>query len=291
MKQLLSDRTQKLAMAVLGTLIFAAGVNLFIVPITLYSGGFLGVGQIIRTLLIDYAHLPIPSNMDISGIVLYIINIPLLILAYRSMGRWFFVCTIVCVTFQTIFLTFIPIPSPAILPDRLAGAIVGGVVAGYGSGMALKNGGCGGGQDILGLYFMKKDRNYSVGKISMLINLAVYVACALMFDLTTVIYSLIYVAVYSFVTDYTHIQNQTMGAIIITTNDEILPTIQKITNRSATLWNGIRYFTQSDCKVIYVALSKYESMQISQAIKQIDDHAFVSFFKIDSITGNFSKHL
>lgn len=291
MKALLSEKSKRLATAVLGTLIFSAGVNVFIVPITLYSGGFLGIGQVIRTLLVDYAHLPIPANMDIAGILLYIINIPLLVLAYRSLGRGFFVSTIVCVTFQTIFLTFLPSPTPPILSDRLAGAIVGGVVAGYGSGLTLRNGGCGGGQDILGLYFMKKDRNYSVGKISMMINAIVYVACALMFDLTTVVYSLIYVAVYSFVTDLVHTQNQNMAALIITTSDEVLPTIQKMTNRSATFWDGIRYYTKSDCKVIMMALSKYEAVHISQTIKQIDDHAFVTFFKVDAIVGNFNKHL
>ena len=291
MKAILSERNKRLFFAVLGTLIFAAGMNLFIVPLNLYSGGFLGIGQIVRTLLVDYAHAPIPSNIDIAGIILYLINIPLLVLAYKSLGRWFFVSTVICVTFQTVFLTFIPNPVPPILSDKLAGAIVGGVIAGYGCGMTLKNGGCGGGQDILGLYFMKKSRNFSVGKISMMINVLGYVACALMFDLTTVVYSLIYVAVYSFVTDLTHTQNQNMACLIITTSDEVLPVIQKITNRSATYWGGIRYFTKSDCKVIFMALSKFEGVQISRAIKEIDDHAFVTFFKVDTIVGNFHKHL
>ena len=165
------------------------------------------------------------------------------------------------------------------------------MIAGYGCGLTLRNGGCGGGQDILGLYFMKKSRNFSVGKISMMINIAVYVACAIMFDLTTVVYSLIYVAVYSFVTDLTHTQNQNMAALIITTNDEVLPAIQKIINRSATYWGGIRYYAKSDCKVIFVALSKFEGIQISRAIQELDDHAFVTFFKADAIVGNFLKHL
>ena len=112
MKALVSEKNKRLVLAVLGTLIFAAGMNLFIVPLNLYSGGFLGIGQIVRTLLVDYAHVPIPSNIDIAGIILYIINIPLLVLAYRSLGRWFFVSTIICVTFQTVFLTFIPSPVP-----------------------------------------------------------------------------------------------------------------------------------------------------------------------------------
>ena len=108
----LHHRWPRLAACVVGELIAAAAVNLFIVPLNLYSGGFLGIGQIVRTLLVDYAHVPIPSNIDIAGIILYIINIPLLVLAYRSLGRWFFVSTIICVTFQTVFLTFIPSPVP-----------------------------------------------------------------------------------------------------------------------------------------------------------------------------------
>ncbi len=292
MKTLFSDQNKQLASAVLGTLIFAAGVNLFISPLNLYSGGFLGIGQIIRTLLVDYAHIPIPSNIDIAGILLYIINIPLLVLAYRSLGRRFFVSTIVCVTFQTLFLTFIPVPTAnPILTDRLASAIVGGAVAGFGCGMTLRNGGSGGGQDILGLYFMKKDRNFSVGKISMMINVVVYVACMLMFDLTTVVYSLIYVAVMSFTTDHFHAQNQNMAAIIVTTNDEVLPTVNHITDRSATYWDGIRYFTKSECRMIFIALSQYEAVKIGKAVKELDDHAFIAFFHIDTIVGNYSKHL
>lgn len=82
-----------------------------------------------------------------------------------------------------------------------------------------------------------------------------------------------------------------MAALIITASDEVLPAIQKMTNRSATYWGGIRYYTKSDCKVILMELLKYEGISINQTIKQIDDHAFVTFFKVDAIVGNFNKHL
>lgn len=286
------EKYRKLALAILGALIFAAGMNLFIVPINLFSGGFLGVGQIVRTILVNYAHIPIPPNVDIAGIILYIINVPLLVLAYRSMGRWFFICTLITVTLQTVFLTVIPTPvDNPILTDPLAAAFVGGVIAGYGSGLILVNGSCGGGQDILGLYFMKKDRSFSVGKISMAINIVVFAACALMFDLTTVVYSLIYVAIYSYVIDHTHAQNQNMAAVIVTTNGDVLPAIQRETDRSFTHWDGMGYYSHKGCHVIFMALSRYESMKIGSVIKEIDAHAFVTFFNINTIVGNYDKHL
>lgn len=287
----MSEQQKKLCVAVLGTLIFSVGMNVFIVPIGLYSGGFLGIGQILRTILVSYVGIPIPSNIDIAGILLYIINIPLLVLAYRNLGKRFFFNTIVCVSLQTVFLTLIPVPAKPILEDRLSASIVGGLLAGYGTGMTLQNGGSGGGQDILGLYLMKKDRNFSVGKITILINLFVYGACAVMFDFTVVIYSLIYVAIYSFVTDHTHAQNQSMGAIIISNNSDIIPAIHRDFNRTATYWTGKGSYSGRECYVIYTALSRYEAMKLRQILKQTDPHAFVVFSDIKDISGNFDKHL
>lgn len=282
---------RRLATAVLGTLLFAAGVNLFIVPISLYSGGFLGIGMVLRTLLVDYAHIPIPANVDIAGILLYIINVPLLVLAYKKLGKRFFVDTLVCVTFQTVFLTLIPIPTVPILTDKLAASIVGGVIAGYGCGMTLQNGGCGGGQDILGLYFMQKDRNFSVGKISMMINIAVFTACALMYDLSTVIYSLIYVAVYNFVTDYTHAQNRNVAAIIITSREDVMPAIRASIDRTATSWEGTGSFAGKKHQILYMVMSQYEAMELCHILKETDPGAFVTFLNVSGILGNFDKHL
>ncbi len=285
------QKNRRLLTAVFGTFIFAAGVNLFIVPIGLYSGGFLGIGQILRTLLVEYAGLPIPKNFDIAGILLYIINIPLLFVAWKHLGKRFFFNTIICVTAQTIFFSIIPIPQVPILEDQLSASIVGGIIAGYGAGITLQNGGSGGGQDILGLYLMKKDRNFSVGKISMMINLLVYTACALMFNFTIVIYSLIYVAVYSFVTDHTHSQNQNMAAFIFTNSEDIIPAINTEFKRSATYWTGRGGYTHKECKVIYTALSRYEAMKLRQMIKQLDPNAFIVFSDIKNIFGKFDKHL
>lgn len=286
----MSEQTKKLGTAILGTLIFSAGMNLFIVPIGLYSGGFLGIGQILRTILVTYAGITIPYNIDIAGILLYIINIPLLWLAYKHLGKRFFFNTIICVSVQTVFLTLIPSPRIPILEDKLAAAIVGGILAGYGTGMTLQNGGSGGGQDILGLYLMKKDRNFSVGKITILINLFVYGACAIMFDFTIVIYSLIYVAVFSFVTDHTHAQNQSMAAVIISHQKEILSTIHDF-NRAATYWEGKGSYSEKECYVIYTALSRYEAVKLRHILKQTDPAAFVVFTDVKNVFGNFDKHL
>ena len=97
-----------------GTAIFAAGVNLFTVPIGLYSGGFVGISQIIRTVLVEYLHLN-AGDFDIAGVVFWIINLPVLFMGYRVMGRVFMVKTILCVTTLTLFMSLIPIPKAPLI--------------------------------------------------------------------------------------------------------------------------------------------------------------------------------
>ena len=108
------------------------------------------------------------------------------------MGRGFFFRTVVTVIVETAALTFIPVPERSLIDDRLTSCVIGGLVAGFGTGLVLRGGSSGGGQDILGLYFTKKFRNFSVGKMATIINVFVYGICLLMFNLETVIYSLIY---------------------------------------------------------------------------------------------------
>ena len=90
-----------------GGILFAAAVNLFIVPLDLYSCGVVGIAQVLRTILVDYMHIPFPHQIDIAGILNFLINIPLFVLAYRSISHSFFVKTLVNVIVQTAALTFI----------------------------------------------------------------------------------------------------------------------------------------------------------------------------------------
>lgn len=76
----------------IGSLLFCAGLNLFIVPVGLYNGGTVGISQIIRTLL--QSRLALPAGFDIAGILNLILNIPLLALAFLQFGRPLFLKTV-----------------------------------------------------------------------------------------------------------------------------------------------------------------------------------------------------
>ena len=74
----LHNRILRLVLAVLGELIAAAALNLFIVPLSLYTGGLLGFCQLVRTLLQDFLGVSFGAY-DIAGVLYFLLNIPLLL--------------------------------------------------------------------------------------------------------------------------------------------------------------------------------------------------------------------
>ena len=140
------NRVLRLVLAVLGELIAAAALNLFIVPLSLYTGGLMGLCQLIRTLLQAQLGLEL-GEYDIAGILYFLLNVPLLIVGYRNLGRGLAVRTIICTVSYSFFYSIIPIPSQPIVDDYLTACLLGGILTGIGSGIVLTCGGSGGGLD------------------------------------------------------------------------------------------------------------------------------------------------
>ena len=153
------NRVLRLVLAVLGELIAAAALNLFIVPLSLYTGGLMGLCQLIRTLLQAQLGLEL-GEYDIAGILYFLLNVPLLIVGYRNLGRGLAVRTIICTVSYSFFYSIIPIPSQPIVDDYLTACLLGGILTGIGSGIVLTCGGSGGGLDVLGLIMSKKDHAF-----------------------------------------------------------------------------------------------------------------------------------
>ena len=282
----------RLFTAVAGMLVFSVGINLFVVPAELYNGGVLGISQILRTLLIRYAHLNFGS-VDIAGLINLLFNIPLFFLAYRSIGRGFFVRTLICVISQTMFLTVIPIPAVPLVEDTLTASLIGGIVAGAGIGISLKNGGSSGGLDILGVYYTKRRQDFSVGRLSLSVNLFIYLACALLFDITVVIYCIIYTAVSTLIMDRTHSQNISTEVFVFTKEkpDQIMDYILKELVRGATYWEAKGGYTEETTNIIFTVISKHELSALKRRLRVLDPQAFVVSKEHVGIEGKFVKHL
>ena len=286
----LHHRWLRLIAAVVGELISAAALNLFIVPLNLYNGGLLGLCQIIRTLMQEYLHISFGAY-DVAGIFYFIINIPILLFAYKTLGRSFVLKTLICTASYSLFYSLIPIPPTPIVEDYLPACLLGGILAGVGSGIVLTCGGSGGGLDIVGLCLSKRGSAFTVGKFSLSFNAFLYAACLILFSPAVAIYSVIYNFFTDMVLDRVHQQNVSVQALIFTREDQdaLARFIIEKLGRSVTYWNGVGAYTGEGVHVLCVCLSKFEIEELLHAVHTMDPHAFVTAQEGTRIYGNFTR--
>ena len=288
----LHHRWPRLAACVVGELIAAAAVNLFIVPLNLYTGGLLGVCQLLRTLAQTHLGWSFGAY-DVAGILYFLLNIPILLLAYKTLGKALVFKTLVCTTSYSLFYSLIPIPSAPIVADRLTACLLGGILAGVGSGIVLTCGGSGGGLDVVGLCLSKRGSRFTVGKFSLTFNFFLYAACLVLFSPEVAIYSVIYNFFTAMVLDRMHQQNVSVQALIFTKGDEgtLARFIIENLGRSVTYWEGIGAYSGENVHVLCVCLSKFEIEELVHAVHTVDPHAFVTTQEGTRIYGNFQRRL
>ena len=277
---------------ILGELIAAFSLNYFIVPLGLYSGGSMGVCQLIRTLLQIWGGLSF-GDYDIAGILYFLSNIPILLYARGILGRKFVLKTVVCTMAFSLFYSVIPAPSTMVVNDPLTACLLGGILTGVGSGLVLTCGGSGGGLDVIGLCLSKKGSRFTVGRFSMTFNAFLYALCLILFTPETAIYSVIYNFASAMVVDKAHQQNISVQALIFTRagEQELGRAIMDQMGRGVTWWGGVGAYTGENVHVLCVCLSKYEIEELFHTVHEMDPHAFITLQEGVRIYGNFQKKL
>ena len=281
----------RLAAGVFGGILMAAGINLIIVPQGMYSGGLYGLCQVIRTLIVT--NLGVQTSVDLAGILYLLVNLPLIALAWRSLGREFVLGMAVVTVVNSVALAVIPSPATPIIADKLTSCLLGGIISGFSSGLILTCGCSTGGLDVLGLYLSKLGKGFTVGRFSITFNAALYTLCAVLFDLSTAIYSAIYVVFQALFLDRVHQQNISVQMLIFTKEDPewLNQTILEKLDRSFTLWEGRGGYSHDQVHVLCVCLSKYEVVSVQMALSEIDPHAFTIIQEGIRVGGNFGRHL
>ncbi|MBR6033732.1 MAG: YitT family protein [Clostridia bacterium] len=281
----------KFAKCILGVFLYSLAVNLFVVPNHLYTGGILGLAQILRTIIVSQFN--INTSIDISSIIYYLINIPLLIIGYKKISKTFIVRTIFTVTLNTIFLMVLPIPKEPLINDLMASTLIGGILCGIGIGMILSTGSSSGGTDIIGILINKKKDRISVGSIGLSFNIMIYSICGLNYGIATMLYSIIFASFETIMLDRTHTQNIKSETIIFTKQepDKLIHFINYELKRGTTYWEATGGYTNTKTYIVYTVLSKYERMRLERHMKEFDENAFLVGDDGVAVKGNFGKYL
>ena len=290
-KTALNSEAKLMLKSIIGSLFGAGAYSMFVVPMRLYCGGFTGISQLIKLYMVQIFDIPNQAGVDLTGIILFCLNIPLFILTYRSLGKKFIIRTIFTVCLQSTFMTLIPSPKIPFFQDMLLGTAVGGVLSGVGAGVVLKAGSSGGGLDVIGMYCAKKFPNISVGKICFMINIMIYSFAVIKNGPEIAVYSIIFFAISAMIMDKVHYQNIKISAIIISKDEKMGQEITNRLQRGVTSWMGYGEYTGDKVYVNMVVLSKYEFLDLKKLLHLIDPHVFVVINTPETVLGNFEKRL
>ncbi len=261
----------------LGTSLSAVAFNQFIIPNRMLSGGVAGIGILVNNL----------TGWP-TGMIVLLLNLPILYLGYRQIGKRFILLTSLAVLSFSVLLDVVPVN--ALVDDLLLAAIFGGVVNGLGLGLVLKVGGSTGGTDVLGVIANRK-LGISIGESSMALNAVIVAAGALLFDLTSALYTLIAMFVTARIIDTLQTSHGRKTALIVSRSpDEIALAINTKLERGVTFLYGEGAYGRSQLKVVLCVLTRFEVAELKEVVLQIDPQAFMTISDTNEIVGRFVKH-
>ncbi|MCR0264007.1 YitT family protein [[Clostridium] innocuum] len=271
---------------ILGALIFSLSMNLFLVPLHIYSAGFLGIAQLLRDLLVYLLPWRIP--FDIAGILNLFLNSFMILLAVQMLAKDFALHTAIVILFQSVFLSLIPVPSTPLVEDVFISLLTGSILCAYGTKLFFKGRGSGGGIDIIGLYLTKTGKG-SVGGIYLIVNTVVYMICFIIYDSQVALYSIVHSCILSFIVDRIHEDNAESAALIITENRSLKLQLLSEVGRGVTAWDGSGVYSGRKKEIMMVAITKGQYSDLKKRVYDRDEQAFVIFFDHVRVSGYFPK--
>lgn len=280
---------QEILQNVIGLVIFCVGINLFIEPNHLYTGGILGLSQLLNRFINDLTN----SDIYLTGIIYLTINIPLLITAYFAISKSFCARTIFTVGLQTILLDVIPIPAKPLVNDLLTNVLLGGTIVGIGMAHILSSTGSTGGTDIIGIILTQKHARFSVGRFALAFNAFVFGISGMLYGVSIMIYSVMYSIIENLSIDKLHDQNVSSCATILTKKKpkDIIEFIKKDLDRGATCWEGKGIYDDSTTYITYIVLSRYELHKLEKYLEVTHPDVFLVKNDFVGVDGDFKKRL
>ena len=267
----------------LGLAIFSFGWTAFLLPNQLTGGGVSGIAA-----LIYFA-----SGFPVA-ITTFVLNVVLVAIAWKVLGRRFCIDTLICTGIMSVFMAIgqIIFQNPIVPGDPFMCSIIGASLAGVGVGLALTFGGNTGGTDIIVL-MISKYRNISYGRVTLYIN--IFIVLSSFFTIANpvkVIYSLVALFVYIMISDVViDGYRQTFQFLVFSSkNREIADRINRDLHRGATFLKGVGSYNKQETEVLMILAHRTDRVNIIRIIKEIDDSAFISITKVQSVFGkNFEK--
>ena len=264
-----------------GAIIYSVSVNMFLSPNGISPGGFTGVAAVINHI----------TNIP-TGTMLFIFNIPILILGYIKMGGVFILKTSFVTVLVSLSLDISASLSPIIRADGILVSMFGGILMGIGLSLILLRGATTGGIDIIAKFVNRKYRHLSVGKIILMADGIVILLNALVYkNAESALYSIVAMYMGTRLMDILLYGADKGKIIYIITNspDEICNEINHSVGRGVTKLSVIGGYTGETKIMLMCTVRVHEVAAIHDLVKQYDDRAFMVVSDAGEIIGEGFK--
>lgn len=262
----------------LGAIIVAVALELFLVPNQITDGGITGIS-------VMSSHL---SEWSL-GIFLFVFNLPFLVIGYKQIGKTFAISTLLGITVMSIGTTLLH-PVEPFVDDTLLAFVFGGILLGLGTGLVIRFGGSLDGTEIIAILISRKTV-FSVGEVIMVFNFFILLCAGFVFTWESALFSLLaYYIAFKTIDIVVDGLNESKSVWIISDQiDEIGDAIQSRLGRGVTYLSGEGGFSGDPKKVIFCVITRLEEAKLKEIVNHYDDSAFMAVGNIHDVKGGRFK--
>lgn len=261
---------QDYLMIVFGTILYGFGFNAFILSNEIVTGGVSGICALI------YFATSIPVSISY-----FVINVILLLIAFKILGFKFLIKTIFGVISLSLSLSFFEwlfAGNPILESQPFMSIMIGAFLCGSGLGLIFSANGSTGGTDIIGA-IVNKYKNISIGRALLFCDFIIISSSFLLFhNIEKIVFGFVEMFISNYVLDLVLNGNRQSVQFLIFSNkyEEITERIIHELDRGCTILDGVGGYSKKPVKVVVLLAKKSESVSIFRLVKEIDSNAFIS---------------
>lgn len=271
-------------LVVVGSFIACSGFVMFFEPAGISCGGVSGIAMLVK-------HLANHRLVTI-GLVSAVINIPLFIMGYSKIGKYFFFSSLFGTVVSSLCFDGLALILPVPQVEPLVAVVFGAAAIGFGFGIVFLAGASTGGIDIIARLLKLKFRNCPIGKLILMFDMCTAIATGIVYqDLNNTLYSALALYLTSVVLDFViYSMDYAKVAFIITDKyEEVAHVISTEMDRGITLLNGQGYYKREDKLILLCAVKKKQLAELKERVYGVDPAAFVILQDAQQVLGDGFK--
>lgn len=271
----LNKNIKNILLVILGSFIFSAGVNAFVISGNLGEGGVTGIA-----IVLYYAFHISPALTN------FVANAILIVIGYKFLSKKSTILTIIATVLISVFLSLTE-SWHVETGNVIINAVFGGTSVGLGIGIIVLAGGTTAGTTILAR-IANKYLDVSTAYALLFFDLIVVAISLTVLPLSKALVTVISLYIGTKVMDYVIEGLNTKKAMTIISSkpEEVAKTIDEQVGRGLTILNGHGYYSREEKDVLYVVVAKTQVTRAKRIIKKIDKNAFLVIHDVRDVYGN-----